>query len=480
MKKLLLFLSLASAMSLNSQTTIFQDNFESAVNSNWTLNNGVGDNQWVMNNIFAGDAFGGLIIVPTPNQPATFTGGINSKYLHIHNLPICGVIACNANFDTGSASDQAATMTSSISTVGMNNINFNFWYLCAGAASVSYGFIEYSTNGSTWTQIGAALSGVSTWTQINLTDAALANQPTLKFRFHWINGASGLDPAFSVDELKITGVENNQASIATNNLSLQSACFGEAVNLTIPFSAVGNYGVGNVFTAELSNATGSFAAPIIIGTLNSVSNGNQTINGIIPAGTAVGNGYRVRVTSSSPTAIGADNGLDFVIRSLPFIVVTATPADGIINLGQTINLSASGGVEYLWSPSAILSSTVGASVVGSPTVSSIVSVEGTDQYGCSSSTVFNITVNSVSGISEGKNNLNLLIYPNPATEFFEIRKNSTELIDNVIIRDNRGKKIKSYDKPKTEMFFIDGFSSGAYFVSVRIGETTNVLKLIVP
>ena len=219
MKKLLLFLSLASALSLNAQTTIYQDNFEAAINSNWSLNTGVGDNQWVMNNIFAGDAFGGAFIVATPNQPATFTGGINSKYLHIHNQPICGAIACNANFDTGSASDQVATLTSSISTVGMSNINFNFWYLCAGAASVSYGLVEYSTDGSTWTQIGAALSGVSTWTQLNLTDAALANQPTLKFRFHWINGASGLDPAFSVDELKITGTDNNQAVITTNNLT---------------------------------------------------------------------------------------------------------------------------------------------------------------------------------------------------------------------------------------------------------------------
>ena len=480
MKKLLLFLSLASALSLNAQTTIFQDNFEAAINSNWSLNTGVGDNQWVMNNVFAGDAFGGLIVVPTPNQPATFTGGINSKYLHIHNQPICGAIACNANFDTGSASDQVATMTSSISTVGMSNINFNFWYLCAGAATVSYGFVEYSTNGSTWTQIGAALSGVSTWTQLNLTDAALANQPTLRFRFHWINGASGLDPAFSVDELKITGTDNNQAVITTNNLSLQSACFGPEINVTIPFSAMGTYGVGNVFTAELSSATGSFAAPTIIGTLNSVSSGNQTINGIIPAGTAVGNGYRIRVVSSTPATIGADNGLDFIIRSLPFIVVTAVPADGIINFGQTINLSATGATEYLWSPAAIFNSNVGASVVASPTVSNLVSVLGTDQYGCPSTTVFNITVNSVSGIIEEKNTMNLLIYPNPASEFFEVHKSGTDPIDRLIITDNTGKKIKSYDQPKTEVFFTDGLSSGAYFVSVKIGAATDVLKLIIP
>lgn len=72
MRELLLCLSLASALTLNSQTTLFQDNFEATTNSNWTLNGGIVYNQLVINNMFAGDGFGGLVIVPTPNQPATF------------------------------------------------------------------------------------------------------------------------------------------------------------------------------------------------------------------------------------------------------------------------------------------------------------------------------------------------------------------------------------------------------------------------
>lgn len=479
MRKLLLFLSVASAMSLNAQTILFQDNFETSTNS-WTLNNGSGDNQWIINNLFTGDAFGGLIIVPTPNQPASFTGGSNSNYLHIFNQPICGAIACNANFDTGSPSDQSATMTNAISTLGMNNVNLNFWYLCAGDPSISYGFVEYSINGNTWTQIGGELSGVSTWSQLNLTDVAFDNQANLKFRFHWINGATGVDPAFSVDELKITGVDNNQAVIATSTPSLLSACYGTDIILSVPFSAMGSYGAGNIFTAELSNATGSFNSPTIIGNLNSASNGNQTIDAIIPSGTLAGNGYRIRVTSSSPSAIGTDNGLDFAIHSLPFIVVTSDPVSGTINQGETIYLTASGAVDYVWSPSSILSSTAGASVFSSPSVSSIVSVVGTDQNGCSSSSVFNVTVNSTSGIIEEKNTLNLVIYPNPASEYFEILRSSTDPIDRLIIKDNKGKKVKSYDKPKPEMFFVDGLSSGEYFVYVKIGAITNILKLIVP
>jgi hypothetical protein len=40
--------------------------------------------------------------------------------------------------------------------------------------------------------------------------------------------------------------------------------------------------------------------------------------------------------------------------------------------------------------------------------------------------------------------------------------------------------VKSYDKPKPEMFFVDDLSSGEYFVFVKIGTITNVLRLIVP
>ncbi|MFY7795468.1 MAG: FG-GAP-like repeat-containing protein, partial [Chitinophagaceae bacterium] len=53
---------------------------------------------------------------------------------------------------------------------------------------------------------------------------------------------------------------------------------------------------GNVFTAELSSSTGSFASPVIIGTLSSVYSG--TIQATMPA-TASGSGYRIRVYSTN-------------------------------------------------------------------------------------------------------------------------------------------------------------------------------------
>lgn len=99
-------------------------------------------------------------------------------------------------------------------------------------------------------------------------------------------------------------------SIITQN-NFTSHCQGSLV--TVPFTVTGTYNPGNVFTAQLSNSTGSFLSATTIGTLAGTSAGN--ISATIPANTASGAGYRIRVVSSNPVVIGADNGSDIHIGS---------------------------------------------------------------------------------------------------------------------------------------------------------------------
>ena len=105
-------------------------------------------------------------------------------------------------------------------------------------------------------------------------------------------------------------------------------CPGEAIDVN--YAATGAYSASNVFTAELSSATGSFATRVVIGTITTdVLTG--TIAAVIPAD-ASGNGYRIRVTSSDPALISADNGADITIAcdqptELATEVVTATSAN---------------------------------------------------------------------------------------------------------------------------------------------------------
>ena len=97
------------------------------------------------------------------------------------------------------------------------------------------------------------------------------------------------------------------ASIQTSSLA-SGYCAGTA--LSVSFTANG-FAAGNVFTAQLSAAGGSFASPVAIGTLSGTA--SATIAAIIPAGTAPGGGYRIRVVGSQPATVGSDNGLDISI-----------------------------------------------------------------------------------------------------------------------------------------------------------------------
>src|SRR3954469_15153873 len=61
--------------------------------------------------------------------------------------------------------------------------------------------------------------------------------------------------------------------------------------------------IGNVFTLQLSNASGSFASPVNIGTVSDYF--TPVINGIIPNGTPAGSNYQLRIVGSSGNIISA-------------------------------------------------------------------------------------------------------------------------------------------------------------------------------
>jgi hypothetical protein len=101
-------------------------------------------------------------------------------------------------------------------------------------------------------------------------------------------------------------------SIATGMISPLS--YFQNATINIPYTVTGSYYAGNIFTAQLSDATGNFLAPTIIGTLTSGTSG--TINGLIPIGSPAGTAYRIRVISSAPAVTGNDNGQNITINTL--------------------------------------------------------------------------------------------------------------------------------------------------------------------
>jgi hypothetical protein len=109
-----------------------------------------------------------------------------------------------------------------------------------------------------------------------------------------------------------TVVVNPPVAVASIQTSAIAGSYCAGTPISVPFTAA-NFTAGNVFTAQLSNASGSFASPVSIGTLTGTSTG--TIAGLLPANTVAGTAYRIRVVGSQPTTIGSDNGTDLTISA---------------------------------------------------------------------------------------------------------------------------------------------------------------------
>ncbi|RYZ53352.1 MAG: hypothetical protein EOP49_07490, partial [Sphingobacteriales bacterium] len=135
-------------------------------------------------------------------------------------------------------------------------------------------------------------------------------------------------------------------TIATGAVSPLSLCAGAGIS--VPFTIDAAAQAGNVFTAQLSNANGSFANPVNIGNVSSTS--ASTINATIPAGTAAGSGYRIRVISSAPVVTGASNTANITVNSLPASSVIS--AGGLVTFCQGGSVVLSGNNGGTWSTGA--------------------------------------------------------------------------------------------------------------------------------
>ncbi len=116
-------------------------------------------------------------------------------------------------------------------------------------------------------------------------------------------------------------------AIATGTVTGSPLCSG--TNVTVPYTITGIYNSGNTFTAQLSDASGSFSSPVNMGSAISTTSGS--INATIPGGTTAGSGYHIRVVSSNPVVTGSDNGADITINAAvtPSVTVAANPGSTI-------------------------------------------------------------------------------------------------------------------------------------------------------
>ncbi len=90
-------------------------------------------------------------------------------------------------------------------------------------------------------------------------------------------------------------------------------CAGQL--LTVPYTASGVYSVSNIFSVQLSDASGNFIVPYT--TIGSITGSSLSGNipATIPSSTLQGANYRIRVVSNLPVLNGIDNGSDLIINA---------------------------------------------------------------------------------------------------------------------------------------------------------------------
>lgn len=340
-----------------------------------TLGNGI--NQWTVNNDYSAweiglNLFGcspaGNSLGATPQQTGgslgTVTNGPTSNYLHVYPTYTPGGLACligtglNASWISNGVPVGARTVvkTKPINCTGVTGVEVCFITTSGSATATASQYTFKSSPG------GATLAGpfnvtpnASAWQKICVTNAALDNQ-TFTIDFSFDPSSTDPVPSMSVDELIVTGTQGGGSSTPTTFVCpLPSPlCAGQAI--TIPFNAAGTWNAGNNFSAQLSNASGSFAAPVAIGSLPNTSGTNLTgltINATIPGGTLAGTGYRIRIVGSAPnggTQTNNDNGANITIGGLP-VANAITGATSVCAGGSSTvyNVTNVAGSSFAWS-----------------------------------------------------------------------------------------------------------------------------------
>lgn len=309
---------------------------------------------------------------------------------------------------TGNGADGTDIVTIEVSPNGGTN-----WYSTERILGNSNAFWAYSATGiattaydGNATPVDFTPAGGGSRTTDGYSNIEITNLPAstnLKFRITLLNNATA--EQWVVDDFKVQGILASSNTITTDTVITGSPfCVSASTgaSVSVPFTSVGTFNAGNVYTAQLSNASGNFASAVNIGTVTSTAN-SGTIAATIPAGTVAGTGYRIRVVSNNPTVIGTDNTVNLTVQ-IP-AAITAQPSITVQNLCQgsaatALSVTATGTtLTYQWY-SNTTATTSGGTTVGTNSASytPVTTAAGTLYYYCVVSAACGASVTSnVSG-----------------------------------------------------------------------------------
>ena len=265
---------------------------------------------------------------------------------------------------------------------------------------------------------------------------------------------------------------NRIAKISVRTINVTSLSetgpFCAGASFDVNYAPVGTYNSDNIFTAQLSDASGSFSSPTAIGTFSSAVAG--TVNVTIPQNTLAGTGYKIRIVSTSPIATGDIHTASITINA------TASPVASLtqdFTTGQTLADFSITGENIKWydSPSG-----------GNELPSSQLIVAGMSYYasqtinGCESPTRTEV----IAGIDLSTDTFEtnqLQYYPNPVGAVLSLR--FSETINSITVYNLLGQQVlqASPNADQTEIN-VSGLASGTYIMKVVSGNNSKAVKII--
>jgi len=193
-------------------------------------------------------------------------------------------------------------------------------------------YVAYTSGGTAFVGSGQTL---------NISNA----QPNQSGKyFVYVSNSNGCQDSASVRVL----VQPNPVPVLTMSQFNFTGCAGAVLN--IGFAVNGNsFAAGNTITAQLSDASGSFATPTSIGSVGFSGQGSGALSATVPAGTPTGTAYRIRLVGSNPAVTSTtDNGNNLAFTTPP----TATPSSNSpVAYNGTVQLTAAtvvGATSYFW------------------------------------------------------------------------------------------------------------------------------------
>lgn len=257
-------------------------------------------------------------------------GSGNNKCIEIYNPTGSTINLTSGGYQLRFYNTTSTTPTVTINLTG-TIASYGVHIVCQSSAASNFLALANQTNGSGWFSGDDAVglfknSGSDTldifgritedpgtrWQDgtVQTLDRTLVRKYTVKKGVN-TNPSSGFPTlasewtSYSTDEASFLGdhistCENIPIIETGTVIPVSGYCPGTAVK--IPFTTIGTFNSGNQFRAQLSNASGSFASPTQIGTLNlSGTDVSDTIFATMPAGfLAAGTNYRIRVVSTNP------------------------------------------------------------------------------------------------------------------------------------------------------------------------------------